>query len=102
MGRPLAHDCTRPTSTWRTPPLGRSFVTDGWPRPADVLTPIMQVDPLALDLRTTLIRCLAAIGSERTPAVAHYKSLAAAHVRELGVPAPSFREVATSLGKERG
>ncbi len=63
----------------------------------DVLLPVVQVDPLALELRGTLVACLAALGSADA-ALAHYKSLAAAHVGELGVPAPAFREIVDSLG----
>jgi hypothetical protein len=57
-----------------------------------VLVPVISNDPLAFDLRSTLISCLAALGSVDA-AQAHYKTLAALHERELGVPAHSFEEI---------
>ena len=58
----------------------------------NVLLPVMQVDPLALELRGALVACLAALGSTDA-ALAHYKSLAAAHVAEFGVPGPSYGDI---------
>jgi DNA-binding SARP family transcriptional activator len=62
----------------------------------DVLTPLMQVDPLAFDLRSILVACLAELGATDA-AMTHYRSLAAAHMREVGAPAPSYESVLRSL-----
>lgn len=62
----------------------------------DVLTPVTATDPLAFDLRATLIACLAALGS-LDAAQAHYRSLAVLHARDLGVAARSFEEIVKGL-----
>lgn len=58
----------------------------------EVLTPAVLIDPLAFDLRTTLVGCLARLGSTDA-AHAQHRSYALLHTRELGLPAPSFEEV---------
>ena len=62
----------------------------------DVLLPVMQVDPLAFDLRGSLVACLAALGSTDA-ALTHYRNLAAAYEIELGVPAPAFDTIVNGL-----
>ena len=64
----------------------------------EILLPVMLVDPLALDLRGTLIACFAAMGSNDA-ALAHYRSLAQLHMRDLGVPAPTYDEIVARLGQ---
>jgi DNA-binding SARP family transcriptional activator len=58
----------------------------------EVLTPVVSIDPLAFDLRATLIGYLAAVGSVDA-AMAHYKNYADLHVRDLGVPALSYDQI---------
>ena len=62
----------------------------------DVLILVTATDPLAFDLRATLISCLAALGSTDA-AQSHYKSLATLHVRDLGVPARSYEEIVKEI-----
>jgi ATP/maltotriose-dependent transcriptional regulator MalT/DNA-binding SARP family transcriptional activator len=57
----------------------------------DVLTPVAGLDPMAFELRMTLVACLATIGSTDA-AQAHYRSLAAAHERDLGIPARPYED----------
>jgi DNA-binding SARP family transcriptional activator len=63
----------------------------------EVLTPVASVDPSAFALRATLVGCLHAAGA-RDAAIAQYQSMAVAHERELGLPAPSISEVIRSVG----
>jgi DNA-binding SARP family transcriptional activator len=58
----------------------------------EVLTPVTAIDPQAFDIRSTLVGCLAVSGASDA-AMAHYRSLAAAHEKELEVPARSFQEI---------
>ncbi len=58
----------------------------------EVLTPIAALDPTAFELRATLVSCLAAIGA-KDAAQAHYRSMAAAHERDYGIPARSYEEL---------
>lgn len=58
----------------------------------EILTAVVALDPVAFDLRGTLIGCLAAAGA-KDASLAHYRSMAAAHERELGLPAPSYADL---------
>jgi DNA-binding SARP family transcriptional activator len=62
----------------------------------DLLAPVVLVDPLAYELRSTLIACLAKVGAVDA-AQSHYKSLAMLHSRDMGVPAPSWDETIRTL-----
>ena len=66
----------------------------------EVLTPVAALDPTAFDLRATLVGCLAASGANDA-ALAHYRSLAAAHERDLGLPARSFGELVQAVSAMR-
>ncbi len=71
----------------------RALITEGrYPEVVDVLTPVVILDATALDLRSTLVSCLAAIGAHDA-AQAHYRSMAAAHERDLGIPARTYEEL---------
>jgi DNA-binding SARP family transcriptional activator len=78
--------------------VASAFARDGrYSEAVEILLPVMLVDPLAFDLRGMLVACLAAQGSADA-AVAHYRSLATLYSRDLGVPAPSYDDVISSLG----
>jgi DNA-binding SARP family transcriptional activator len=62
----------------------------------DVLGPVTNLDPTAFDLRCLLVACLSAVGATDA-AQAHYRSLAAAHERELGIPIRSYQELLNEL-----
>jgi DNA-binding SARP family transcriptional activator len=62
----------------------------------DALTPVTNLDPTAYDLRRLLVACLAAVGATDA-AQAHYRSLAAAHERDLGLPLRPYEEVVGEL-----
>jgi DNA-binding SARP family transcriptional activator len=62
----------------------------------EVLSPVAALDPMAFELRATLIACLEFTGATDA-AHAHYRSLAASHERELGLPAKSFEEILRSI-----
>ena len=57
------------------------------------------LDPKAFDLSATLVACLAATGATDA-AQAHYRSLASAHERELGLPAHSYEQMLTRVPKQ--
>jgi two-component SAPR family response regulator len=63
---------------------------------AEVLAPVVALDPTAFELRATMVACLAAIGA-LDAAQAHYRSMAAAHERDLGLPADPFAEIVKRL-----
>ena len=58
----------------------------------EVLTKAASIDMLAYDLRAMLVESLAAVGSVDA-ARAHYKSMAALHLQDLGMPARPYEEV---------
>jgi DNA-binding SARP family transcriptional activator len=58
----------------------------------DVLGPVANLDPTAYDLRTLLVACLAAVGATDA-AQAHYRSLAAAYERDLGLSIRPYSEL---------
>jgi DNA-binding SARP family transcriptional activator len=62
----------------------------------EVLSPVVALDPKAFDLSSTLVACLAAAGATDA-AHAHYRSMAASHERELGIPARSYQQVLTTV-----
>jgi DNA-binding SARP family transcriptional activator len=62
----------------------------------EVLTPVATVDPAAFELRAVLIGCLANAGA-RDAAIAHYRSLALAQERELGVTPPPFEDLVRAV-----
>ena len=86
------------TSTSRTARRRRWFARAGTPRPSRSLLPVMLVDPLALDLRGSLIACFAAMGSNdaASPTTGVSPSL---HMRDLGVTAPTYDEIVARLGQ---
>lgn len=63
---------------------------------AECLSHVITVDPMALELRGTLVGCLAVTGS-RDAALAHYRAISAVHTRELGEPATSFEDLLRSV-----
>ena len=58
----------------------------------DILTGVTTVDPTAYELRSSLIACLAALGSTDA-AQAHYKTLAASHNRDIGLPVAPYDDI---------
>ena len=64
----------------------------------EVLSPVVALDPTAFDMSATFVACLAATGATDA-AHAHYRSLAASHERELGLPARSYKEILTTVPK---
>ncbi len=62
----------------------------------EVLATVVALDPTAFDLRSTLVACLAATGA-MDAAHAHYRSMAAAHERDLGLPARPYEEIVRSV-----
>jgi DNA-binding SARP family transcriptional activator len=62
----------------------------------DVLVPVTAIDPLAFELRASLIHCLAALGSVDA-AQAHYKSMAALHLKDLGVRTRPYDDIVKGL-----
>jgi DNA-binding SARP family transcriptional activator len=62
----------------------------------EVLTPVTAIDPTAFDIRSTLVGCLAAAGANDA-ALAHYRSLCAAHERDLGLPVRPFLELVEAV-----
>ncbi len=58
----------------------------------EVLSPVSALDPNAFDLRATLVACLAATGATDA-AQAHYRSMAASHERDLGLPVRPYAEI---------
>ena len=61
----------------------------------DLLTPVTVIDPVAFELRATLVGCLANLGATDA-AHEHYKSLAALHIR-VGVPARPYEEIVRQM-----
>ncbi|MEX1343050.1 MAG: BTAD domain-containing putative transcriptional regulator [Candidatus Limnocylindrales bacterium] len=62
----------------------------------EILTPVATIDPSAFDIRATLVGSLAASGASDA-AMAHYRSLAAAHERELGLPVRAYEEIIATV-----
>jgi DNA-binding SARP family transcriptional activator len=58
----------------------------------EALTPVVALDSTAFDLRGTLVGCLAAAGA-RDASLAQYRSMAAAHERDLGIPARRYDDL---------
>lgn len=64
----------------------------------EVLNPVAALDPNAFDLRATLVACLAATGATDA-SQAHYRSMAALHDRDLGLPARSYEEIVSIVAR---
>ncbi len=62
-----------------------------------VATPVTNIDPSAHELRSSLIACLAALGSTDA-AQAHYRTLAALYHRDFGTPLGPYEEVVRGSG----
>jgi ATP/maltotriose-dependent transcriptional regulator MalT/DNA-binding SARP family transcriptional activator len=62
----------------------------------EMLAPVAALDPTAFDLRSTLVGCLAIIGATDA-AQAHYRSMALAHERDLGLPARPYAEIVDTI-----
>jgi DNA-binding SARP family transcriptional activator len=62
----------------------------------EVLTPVSNIDSTAYELRSALIACLAATGATDA-AQAHYRSMAASHERDLGLPARPYAAIVKQL-----
>jgi two-component SAPR family response regulator len=62
----------------------------------EILSRVANLDPTAYELRAVLVACLAATGATDA-AQAHYRSLASAHERDLGLPARSYKEIVESI-----
>ena len=58
----------------------------------ELLTPVVALDATAFDVRGTLVGCLAAAGA-RDASLAQYRSMALAHEREIGLPAPPYGDL---------
>jgi DNA-binding SARP family transcriptional activator len=77
----------------------RSFVGSGlYSKAVEILTPVVLLDPLAFELRSTLVACLAGVGAVDA-AQSHYRSMASLYSRDMGVPAPSYEEVVGGLAR---